>query len=277
MNFLVKFDNITADEKKMIRKMFFRSFSLYADGSFAKSGGVNFCVSLMPFINKFYKNEEDRKQALQRHMTWFNTTGNVAPFIMGISAAMEKENSVKPDFEVESIPAVKTSLMGPLAGIGDSIFWGVLRVLAAGIAINLGQQGNILAPIVFLVLYNVPSIIVRYYSGFMGYSLGATYIQELYDKGLMDILTKAASTLGLIMAGGMTFNTVSFTTILEYTAVEDNPLVIQDVLDQIFVGLVPLTVTLLSLYFMKTKKVNLNWVILVIVIVSMLLSVLGIA
>lgn len=68
--------------------------------------------------------------------------------------------------------------MGPLAGIGDSIFWGVLRVIAAGIAVGLGMSGNILAPVVFLLLFNVPSILIRYYGTFLGYKTGFRIYSE---------------------------------------------------------------------------------------------------
>ena len=103
----------------------------------------------------------------------------------------KEKSASKNDFDENSINAVKSSLMGPLAGIGDSIFWGVLRVIAAGIAVGLGASGNILAPLVFLVLFNVPSILIKYYGTFFGYKLGSEYIQksvckwsyEYFDKG----------------------------------------------------------------------------------------------
>ncbi len=122
----------------------------------------------------------------------------------------KEKNSEQKDFDENSINAVKSSLMGPLAGIGDSIFWGVLRVIAAGIAVGLGASGNILAPLVFLVLFNVPSILIKYYGTFFGYKLGSEYIQKMYASGLMNILTKAASIVGLIMVGGMTASMVTF-------------------------------------------------------------------
>lgn len=146
--------SIPADERKMLRKAFWRSFTLYAAVSPAKQGASGFCYSLMPFINKFYKNDEEgKKAALTRSMSYFNTTITLSTFIMGLVASMEKKNSEQKDFDASSINAVKSSLMGPLAGIGDSIFWGVLRVIAAGIAVGLGASGNVLAPIVFLLLF----------------------------------------------------------------------------------------------------------------------------
>ena len=142
----------------MLRKAFWRSFTLYAAVSPAKQGASGFCYSLMPFINKFYKNDEEgKKAALTRSMSYFNTTITLSTFIMGLVASMEKKNSEQKDFDASSINAVKSSLMGPLAGIGDSIFWGVLRVIAAGIAVGLGMTGNILGEIFKNMLHIYPA------------------------------------------------------------------------------------------------------------------------
>lgn len=267
---------ISAVDKKLIRKMFFRSFTIFAPFSFAKHGASGFCYSLMPFINQYYQKEQDKKDALNRHIVWFNTTQNVSTFVMGLSASMEKENSQKTDFDASSINAVKSSLMGPLAGIGDSLFWGVLRVVAAGVALSLAQDGSFLAPIVFLLVYNIPSIACRYFLAFVGFSVGAKYIEELYASGLINILTKAACILGLIMVGGMTSNIVTFNSILTVSSGENATLSLQSILDQIFIGIVPLTTTLLCFYLMNTKKVSFNIIIISIVVVSILLAILGI-
>lgn len=267
---------ISLSDKKLIRKMFFRSFTIFAPFSFAKHGASGFCYALMPFIRKYYSSQEDRKAALTRHIVWFNTTQNVSTFIMGLSASMEKENSLKPDFDAQSINAVKSSLMGPLAGIGDSLFWGVLRVVAAGIALSLAQEGSFLAPIVFLLVYNIPSIACRYFLALVGFSLGAKYIEELYASGLINILTKAAGILGLIMVGGMTSNIVTFNSTLTISSGENSTLSLQSILDQIFVGIIPLTATLLCFYLMNNKKISFNIIIISIVAISILLALLGI-
>lgn len=196
---------------------------------------------------------------------------------MGLVASMEKENSQKPDFDTNSINAVKFSLMGPLAGIGDSIFWGVLRVIAAGIAISMGQSGNVLAPIVFLLLFNIPTILVRYYGTFLGYKLGSSYIEKIYSSGLMGILTKAASIVGLIMVGGMTAQMVQFTSKVVWSVNGDSVLNLQEMLDQIFVGIVPIGITLFCFYLLKKKNVSINVLIIGIIVVSILASLLGIA
>ena len=267
---------ISTTDRKLLRKMFFRSFTIFAPFSFAKHGASGFCYALMPFINHYYTKLQDKKDALTRHIVWFNTMQNVSTFVMGLAASMEKENSVKADFDAQSINAVKSSLMGPLAGIGDSLFWDVLRVVAAGVALSLAQEGSFLAPIVFLLVYNIPSIACRYFLGLIGFSLGSKYIEELYASGLINILTKAASVLGLIMVGGMTSNIVTFNSVLTISSGENSSLSLQSILDQIFVGIIPLTTTLLCFYLMNNKKVSFNFIIIGIVGISIILAMLGI-
>mgnify|MGYP003192302687 CR=1 FL=1 len=250
--------SIPADERKMLRKAFWRSFTLYAAVSPAKQGASGFCYSLMPFINKFYKNDEEgKKAALTRSMSYFNTTITLSTFIMGLVASMEKKNSEQKDFDASSINAVKSSLMGPLAGIGAS--------------------GNVLAPIVFLLLFNIPSILVKYYGTFLGYKLGSEYIQKVYASGLMNILTKAASIVGLIMVGGMTASMVTFNSTYELTMKGESVLNLQNMLDQIFIGIVPLGLTLLCYYLLKKKNISITVLIIGVIILSILLSLLGIA
>lgn len=270
--------SIPAEERKLLRKAFWRSFTLYAAVSPAKQGASGFCYSMMPFINHFYKGDEGRKkEALGRSMSYFNTTITCSTFIMGLVASMEKKNSEQEDFDASSINAVKSSLMGPLAGIGDSIFWGVLRVIAAGIAVGLGASGNVLAPIVFLLLFNVPSILIKYYGTFLGYKLGSEYIQKVYASGLMNILTKAAGIIGLVMVGGMTASMVSFQSTFELSMKGESVLHLQSMLDSIFVGLVPLGLTLLCYYLLKKKNVSITVLILGVIALSILLSFWGIA
>lgn len=270
--------SIPADEKKLLRKAFWRSFTLYAAVSPAKQGASGFCYSMMPFINHFYKGDENRKkEALGRSMSYFNTTIPCATFIMGLVASMEKKNSEQQDFDASSINAVKSSLMGPLAGIGDSIFWGVLRVIAAGIAIGLGASGNVLAPVVFLLLFNVPSFLIKYYGTFLGYKLGSEYIQKVYASGLMNILTKAAGIIGLMMVGGMTASMVTFRSTFELSMKGESVLNLQSMLDSIFVGLVPLGLTLLCYYLLKKKNISITVLILGVIALSIALSFLGIA
>ncbi|MGC3150519.1 PTS system mannose/fructose/sorbose family transporter subunit IID, partial [Enterococcus faecalis] len=81
------------------------------------------------------------------------------------------------------ITAVKASFMGPLSGIGDSFFWGILRVIAAGIGISLASTGSPLGAIVYLLLYNVPAFLIHNYALYSGYSIGESFIHKMYESG----------------------------------------------------------------------------------------------
>lgn len=271
-------ETLTAEDKRMLRSVFWRSWTMNASRTGATQyHAIGVIYTLLPVINRFYKTKEERAEALVRHTTWFNATMHLNNFIMGLVAAMEKENSEDENFDANSITAVKASLMGPLSGIGDSFFWGILRVVTAGIGISLAASGSAMGAIVFLLLYNIPAFVIHYYSLYMGYSVGASFIEKLYESGGMRILTKASSMLGLMMMGSMTASNVKFKTILT-VGVEGakEAIKLQTYLDKLFIGLVPLCVTLLCFYLLKYKKVNVNVIMFGIMILGIVLGLLGI-
>ncbi len=274
----ITYKSLPKAEKKLIKSMSWRSFTLYGAVTPAKQGASGVSYTMQPFIDRFYKNREaDRKAAMVRHMSYFNTNVAMFPFIMGITASMEKENAEKDDFNPESINAIKTSLIGPLAGIGDSVFWGVLRVIAAGIGVSLAQANNFMAPLIFLLLFNLPVQLVRWQGAKLGYTLGASYISDLYESGMINVLTKGATIVGLAMVGAMTSNMVSLQ--LKWNMVLDGKTIMksQEMLNQIFVGLIPLSITLICFWLLKKKNMSINILIFSIIGLGILLSVLGIA
>lgn len=197
-------------------------------------------------------------------------------FIVGLVAAMEHQNSEDPNFDPNSITAVKASLMGPISGIGDPFFWGILRVIAAGIGISLASTGSVMGTILFLLLYNVPAFLVHYYALYTGYTIGASFIKRLYQSGGIKILTKVASLLGLLMMGSMTASTVKFKTILQVSVNGSKEVMkIQSYLDQLFIGLVPITITLLA-FCLLHKKVNVNIIMFGIMILGIVLGLCGV-
>lgn len=269
--------NLSKDEKKMLNQMYWRSFTEFASVTPTKLGGSGVTYAMLPFINKFYKTKEERTDAMKRHNVYFNTTVAMLPFVLGITASMEKENSIEKNFNADSINAIKTSLMGPLAGIGDSIFWGVIRVIAASIAVGLALSGNPLAPLIFLLIFNIPTQLVRWYGGRLGYSLGSSYISELYQSGLIGILTKAASIVGLAMVGAMTANMVKFDLKWQMTMNGKVVMKLQEMLDQIFIGIIPLAFTLLCFWLLSKKGVGINKLIMAVIVFGIIASVLRIA
>ena len=150
-----------------LRKVFWRSFPLQASFNYERMQNVGFCYSLLPILKKLYPNKDDMAAALKRHLSFFNTTPQVVTLITGACVAMEEENAQAEreggSFDMESIAALKAALMGPVAGIGDSFFWGTFRVIAAGVGCGLAAQGSILGAILFLLIFNVPALLARAY------------------------------------------------------------------------------------------------------------------
>lgn len=270
-------EDLSKEDKKMMRSVFWRSWTMNASRTGATQyHAVGVIYTLLPVINRFYKTKEEQTEAIVRHTTWFNATMHINNFIMGLVSSMERQNSEDKDFDASSITAVKASLMGPISGIGDSFFWGILRVIAAGIGISLASTGSPLGAIVFLALYNIPAFLIHYYALYSGYSVGANFIKKMYESGGMRILTKSSSMLGLMMMGTMTASNVKFNTILEVAVKgSDEALKIQDYLDQLFIGIVPLSITLLAFWLLR-KKVNINVVMFGIMFLGILLGLLGV-
>lgn len=267
-------EGISKEDKKMLNKVFLRSFTHFASWNQVKASGLSFEYAMLPVINRYYKTKEERTEAMKRHSVYFNITSAFATFPLGLAASMEQENSQEKDFDEYSINAVKASLMGPLSGIGDSFFWGTFRVIAAGIGISLGKQGSILGPLIFLILYNIPYLLARYYGTYLGFTLGSKYIKEAYENGIMGIITKGVGILGLMMVGGMICQTVGLTTTLHFSmgGIEYK---LQEILDQILKGMLPLASTFICFGLIR-KKVNPNMILIGIILVSFVLSFLGI-
>ena len=268
--------DLPTEDRKMLRSIFLRSFTVFmVYCGAAKAGADGFIYALMPAIKRFYKTKEERRDAMIRHTSWYNITQNVGTLCMGLVAAMERENSEKEDFDTQSIDAIKASLMGPMSGIGDAIFWGVLRVIAAAVGIAVGSTGSILGPILFLLIYNIPSILCRWGMTVLGYKLGTSFITKIYSSGIMGLVTKVASILGLLMIGAMTAQFVTFQTILQIPVAGSDPVAIQTYLDSIFKGIVPLALTLGCLGLMR-KNINVIWIIIGVMVLGMALGIFGI-
>lgn len=250
-------------DKKMFRQLFFRQFQLLGSMNFTRMEGLSYGWALAPMLKKIYPDPHRYLEALKRNSQFFNTNQHFAPFIMGLTLSMEKENASNPDFDTASINGIKVALMGPFAGVGDSFFYGVLRIIATGIAIGLASQGNILGPLLFLLIYNVPSYLLRYYGGVMGYRLGSKYIAEATQSGLLSCITKASSIMGLMMVGAMSASMVKFTTTFQ-TTIAGQPFVLQEILDKICVGMIPLLLVLGCLR-MLNKKVSPNTVLILLI------------
>ena len=237
-----------------LRRVFWRSFQMEFSWNYERQMNLAFVYAMMPVLKKLYTRHEDLVSALKRHLVFFNTTPHIVTLILGITAAMEEKNRNGGGLDSASIDNVKASLMGPLAGLGDSFFWGTLRLIATGIGTSLALKGNILGPILFVLIFNVPHILVRWLFTRWGYVLGTGVLQRIQKSGMMESVTYGASIIGLMVVGAMTASMIDITIPITFGTGEAQTQV-QDIINDIMPCLLPL-LSFGMVYWLLGKKVQ---------------------
>ena len=180
---------LSTNEKKILNKMYWWSGTVFASFNMVKMEGNAFTRTLAPAINELYKDEDERKEALRRSNNFFNTHAVLFALIAGLTYALEREKVEKGTVTDDAIESIKAALMGPTAGLGDAFFFNVVRVIAAGIAIGLGTNGSPLGVFVFIALYGGSQLITRWYLIRLGYTLGLSFVDKIFESGLVNVIT----------------------------------------------------------------------------------------
>lgn len=250
------------NEKKLTKgdlfSMFIRSNFLLASFNFERMQSMGFCVTMIPALKRLYKGEE-LKKALKRHLEFFNTQPFIAAPIMGITAAMEEQRANGSPIDDASISGVKVGLMGPLAGVGDPIFWGTIRPVTAALGASLAVSGSILGPILFFLAFNVIRLATKFYGLQYGYRTGTDIVSDMSGNRLQK-LTEGASILGLFVMGCLVskWTSMNVPVVVSTITGSDGKTVVttvQTILDQLMPGMLPLLLTFLCMYLLK-RKVN---------------------
>ena len=264
---------------KKVSQFFWRSWAIQASWNYERQMNMGFLYGMVPTLDRLYPDESDpkqlaaKKEAYHRHMAFYNCTPQTSAFILGLAASMEEEYAKDPEnFNPDSINAVKTSLMGPLSGIGDSFFQGTIRVIAFGLGVQLAQQGSIMGPILALLISIVPSVLITWFAAKMGYQGGHEYLSKLQGGDLMEKLMYVCGIVGLMSVGGMIATLIGATTPLQFA---DGTVVIQDILDSMMPQMISLGLTGL-MYWLIKKNVNTGWLLVIAIVGGIALSAVGI-
>lgn len=223
--------------KKDLWKLFFYSEGFVTGFNYEKQEAPGFVFSMIPVLEKVYSDPEEKKDAYRRHTELFLTEARLSHFVIGLTAAMEERNANEHDFDPVSIGAIKSALMGPLAGIGDSLYHGTLRPIMAGLAISMVIASNYTIGI------------------FKGYEKGVAFVGAMQSSGMISKMTRYAGIAAYVVIGGFVSNFVSMSIPWSYMAGETE-VSIQTTLDRMVPGLLPVLYTLLMLWLMKKKKAN---------------------
>ena len=193
-------ENKVTLDKKIRRSVMWRSMFLQGSWNYERMQNGGWAYSLIPALKKLYPSGEEAKEALKRHLEFFNTHPYVAAPIIGVTLALEEERANGADIDDVAIQGVKVGMMGPLAGIGDPVFWFTVRPIVGAIAASLAVGGSIIAPLFFFIVWNAIRIAFLWYTQEFGYKSGSAITKDL-GGGLLQTVTKGASILGMFVLG----------------------------------------------------------------------------
>ena len=237
--------------------------------------GLGFCHCMVPVLEELYPDDKDAMAAgLERHLAYFNTENTWGSIIPGIMAAMEEERANGADIDDDMENNLKTALMGPMAGIGDSVTQSLVKVVLLSIAIGLAAQGSALGPILLLVLFSLYALGVGYFCYNAGYKFGKNAVTKLLSGGLVKQLTEGLGAMGMMVLGCLVATVIPITCPLSFE-LSTGTLAIQDILDTILPKILPLIAFLLTYRFIK-KGVKPTTVIIFMFIFAAIFSLAGI-
>lgn len=302
-------DKITLSKKDRMDVCWRHQF-LQGSWNYERMQNGGWCYSIIPAIKKLYKTEEDRAAALKRHLEFYNTHPYVSAPVMGVTLALEEERANGMPVDDQTVQGVKVGMMGPLAGVGDPVFWFTVRPILGALGASLALSGSIVGPLLFFVVWNLIRIAFLWYTQEFGYKVGTSIAKDM-SGGLLGKVTEGASILGMFIIGALVqrWVSISFTPVVsqvtqskgayiewdklpkgvagikealsQYNSLGGNGLnqvkvtTLQQNLDQLIPGLAALLLTLLCCYLLK-KKVSPIVIIIALFVVGIVARVIGI-
>jgi mannose/fructose/N-acetylgalactosamine-specific phosphotransferase system component IID len=256
------------------RSFWLWTFFSHANYNYERLQGTAFAQAMTPIIRKLYTDPDEIKAALKRHLVFFNTEPNVGGVIHGAVIAMEEQRANGADIDDDAINSVKAGLMGPMAGIGDSISQGTITPILLSIGIGLAAAGNPFGAVLYLVLEVGIMLALAYFMWMQGYDRGREGVTAILRSGILDRVLTGAAVLGNMVMGALTFQFVTIYLTLSWkidvgggkTNLFD---VNRDLLGAIMPGLLPLSFTLLTWYLLARRKVSPIALLVVYIVVAM--------
>ncbi len=245
-----------------ITKLGVRSSLLQASFNYERMQAGGFLWSMLPTLEKIYGDDKEAlSEVMSDNLEFINTHPNLVGFLEGLMISLYESGSPR-----EVVKGLKLALFGPIAGIGDAIFWFTLLPIVAGVSCSFASQGSLLGPIIFFLTYLV-IFLLRIVWTRLGYTLGTKSIDLISENS--EIIANSATILGITVIGALIGTYVSIDLLPVISAGDGISVALQaDFFDKILPNLLPMCVTFL-LYFLLKKKVNPVVLIVGVIIVSM--------
>lgn len=270
-----------AEKRALSNKDLFKTFARWysaveVSNSYERLQALSFCFALSGSLRKLYKEDDDGyREALKRHIQFYNSEGTFGAMIHGVTLSMEEEKAKGNEITEEVVTGFKTGLMGPIAGIGDTLIWGTLRPIVLALACSLALNGVFVGA---LIPFLFPLAIVLIGFGMLksGYLLGKESVMKLMQTGLINNIITSASILGLFMMGALSSTYIKVATPIQFSIMDSEPIVLQDILDQILAGILPLCAVFSIYFYFKYKGQNYNKLIIMLIVISLITGFFGI-
>lgn len=241
-------------------------FTHLSSMSYEKIQGHSWAYAYLPFARKHYKDDPEKKRRLlMRPSMFYNTEPQTGQLINGIVASLEEQIAMGEEVSEEMPVNIKTTLMGPLAGIGDSIIQGIIVPILLSIAMSLAAGGSVFGPIFYILAYGVVGVSISYIAFRSGYRLGVSAIDTIVGENSKRI-TDAFNILGVMVVGALAANTIVLKT-TAHIPMGGKTASLESVLNGIFPGLLPLGMVMLGWWLVSSKQMSATKVILIMVVI----------
>jgi len=216
-----------------------------------------FMLAMLKPLQDLYQDETELHHAMETYTGFFNTEPQIGTIIVGVCCGLEESRANGADnIDEEMINSIRVGLMGPLAGIGDSLIPGTYIPILLAIALGLSTGGSMLGPIFYALVYNVTMYLFMRGIFNTGYELGGRAVDVLVGEKA-DIIKESIITIGMVVVGAVAGSWVNVTTALTlYNDAGEPFLVLQNVFNNILPGLLSLLTVLLGWWLMTKRKMQ---------------------
>ncbi|MBO1306282.1 PTS system mannose/fructose/sorbose family transporter subunit IID [Enterococcus sp. 669A] len=257
---------------KDIKRAYLRWWlSAETSANYERMQGLSWCASLAPILQKLYPKKEDLVSALKRHAAFFNTQAMWGSLIFGSTIALEEQKASSGTIPDEMITSYKTGLMGPVAGLGDTIDYATIFTIMSAIFCSIATEtGSIVAPLLML-LFSIFHFFEGYFFNQIGYKTGRSSIQKIMKSGVLKEAVTGATIMGFMMMGSLSSSLVRVQTVFETEGFN-----LQETLDGIAPGILQIILVFIIYGLMKRKQITPAKIVVGIIVVSVLLSLIGV-
>ena len=254
-------------------------FFSHSSWNWERMQGVGFAHSMASVISKLYRTKEERRAALKRHLVFFNSQPDLGGVIHGVVIAMEEQRASGADISEEAINSAKTGLMGPMAGIGDTVQQGIVLPIALSIGMSIATggiiepvaRGSALGPILFLLMMAAFAWGVGWLVWWQGYCQGRAAVVNILGSDTLSRVISGSGVLGNLIMGALTVQFVAISTPVGF-AIGGSVFQLQPILDSLMPNILPLLLVLIVWWLLAKRQISPTWILAGILLLGMISS-----